>query len=88
MNVAIELPEDIAKLLQQKLGTPSQHTLETLAIEDYRTGLLNHAQVRRMLDFETRMEVDAFLKHQGIYLDYTEEDFEQDPETSRQLRAR
>ena len=88
MNVAIELPEDIANLLQQKWGDLSQHTLETLAVEGYRTGLLSHAQVRRMLGFETRMEVDAFLKHREVYLNYTEEDLEQDLETSRQLRAK
>jgi len=88
MNVAIELPEDIANLLQQRWGDLSQHTLETLALEGYQTGLLTRAQLRRMLGFETRMEVDAFLKHHGVYLDYTEEDLEQDLETSRQLRAR
>lgn len=88
MNVAIELPEDIANLLQQRWGDLSQHTLETLALESYQTGLLTRAQLRRMLGFETRMEVDAFLKRHGVYLDYTEEDLEQDLETSRQLRAR
>jgi len=87
MNVAIELPEDIANLLQQKWGDLSQHTLETFAIEGYRTGLLSHAQVRRMLGFETRMEVDAFLKSHEVYLDYTEEDLEQDLKTSRELRT-
>ena len=65
-----------------------QYTLETLAVESYRAGLLSRAQLRRMLGFETRMEVDAFLKHHGVYLDYTEEDLAQDLETSRELRAR
>jgi hypothetical protein len=88
MNIAIELPEDIARLLQQRWGDLSQHTLETLAVESYQTGLLTRAQLHRMLGFETRMEVDAFLKHHGVYLEYTEEDLEQDLETSRQLRAR
>jgi chromosome segregation and condensation protein ScpB len=84
MNVAIELPEDIAELLQQKWGDLSLHTLETLAVESYRTGLLSRAQLRRMLGFETRMEVDVLLKHHGVYLDYTEQDLE----TSRELRAK
>lgn len=57
--------------------------MNVAAVEGYRTGLLSHAQARRMPGFETRMEVDAFLKHRGVYLDYTEEDLEQDLETSR-----
>ena len=42
-------------------------------------------QLRRLLGFETRMQVDAFLKEHEIY-DFTAEDFEQDRETLRQLR--
>jgi hypothetical protein len=41
-----------------------------------------------MLGLETRMEVDAFVKRHGVYLDYTEQDLEQDLEISRQLHAR
>ena len=33
MNVAIELPENIADLLQQRWGDLLQHTLETLAYD-------------------------------------------------------
>ena len=45
------------------------------------------AQLRRLLAFETRMQVDAFLKEHEVY-DFTAADFEQDRETLRQLRAR
>ena len=38
-------------------------------------------------DFETRMEVDAFLKQHGVYLNYTEAELEKDLETLQQLRG-
>jgi hypothetical protein len=61
--------------------------LESLALESYRSRVLTGAQLRRLLGFETRMQVDAFLKEHEIY-DFTVADFEQDRETLRQLRAR
>jgi hypothetical protein len=45
------------------------------------------AQVRRLLAFGTRMQVDALSKEHEVY-DFTAADFEQDRETLRQLRAR
>jgi hypothetical protein len=44
-------------------------------------------QVLRLLAFETRMQVDAFLKEHEVY-DFTAADFEQDRETLRELRVR
>ena len=45
------------------------------------------AQLRRLLVFKTRMEVDAFLKEHEIF-DYSAADFEQDRETLRDSRMR
>jgi hypothetical protein len=56
-----------------------------LALEAYRAHALTAAQRRRLLGFETRMQVDAVLKEHEIY-DYTAADFEQDCETLPQLR--
>jgi len=39
-----------------------------------------------MLGLQTRMEVDAFLKQHGVYLDYTDADLDRDLETLHQLR--
>ena len=86
MNISIELPEDIVQALKQKWGDVPQHAIETLALEGYRSGTLSTAQVRRMLGFKTRIEVDSFLKQHGVYLDYTTEDLERDVETLKQVR--
>jgi hypothetical protein len=61
--------------------------LESLALEAYRSQALTTAQLRRLLGFETRFQVDAFLKEHEVY-EVTVADFEQDRETLSQLRAR
>jgi predicted HTH domain antitoxin len=81
MTVRIELAEDIESYLQKEWGNLPRHTLEALAIEGYREGVLSRSQVRRMLGFETRAEVDEFMKRAGIAFDYTLEDFEHDVRT-------
>jgi hypothetical protein len=56
-----------------------------LALQGYRSRALTAAQLRRLLGFETRTQVDAFLKEHGIF---STADFEQDRETLRELRTR
>lgn len=85
MGLKIQLPEDIERCLEERWGDLSRHTVESLAAEGYRSGILSRAQVRRMLGFETRAEVDAFMTRAGIPFDYGIYDFEHDAETSRLL---
>jgi chromosome segregation and condensation protein ScpB len=87
MQITLELPEDIAQGLGSRWKDLSRAALESLALEAYRTQALTMAQLRRLLGFETRMQVDAFLKEHEVY-DFTAADFEQDRETLRQLRVR
>jgi len=87
-NITIKIPEDIARSLQEKCGDLSQYTIELLAIEGYRTRTLSITQVRRMLGFQTRMEVDAFFKQHGVYQNYTTADLDRDIETLRLLRQK
>ena len=51
----------------------------------YRDGRLTHAEVQRVLAFNSRWETDAFLKQAGAYLDYTEADLENDLASSRRI---
>ena len=83
MNVAIELPEDIARHLAQNWGNLPRRTLEAVAIEAYRAGVLTEAQVQKMLGLPSRWEVDRMLKQAHAYLDYTEEDLAGDIEALR-----
>ena len=82
----MDLPEDIAQGLEAKWKDLPRAALESLALEGYRSQALNAAQLRRLFGLETRMQVDAFLKEHEVY-NFTAQDFEQDRETLRQLRA-
>jgi hypothetical protein len=75
MQIKLELPEDIAGELEFRWKDLPRAALESLALEAYRAHALTAAQRRRLLGFETRMQVDAVLKEHEIY-DYTAADFE------------
>jgi hypothetical protein len=86
MQITFELPEDIAQELASKWEDLPRAAIESLAVEAYRSHALTAAQVRKMLGFETRMQIDAFLKEHEVY-DFTAAAFEHDRETLRQLRT-
>jgi predicted HTH domain antitoxin len=83
MQITVQLPDDLAEH-----ANPGQDALEALAIEGYRTGTLSHFQASQLLGL-SRFEFDGFLKERQIYDHaYGVEDFEQDIETLRLLRAK
>ena len=86
MQVMIEVPEDIANQFAGDLTGLSRATMEALAIEGVRSGKLSSGQARRMLGFQTRMQVDAFLKARGVYFPITTQDVENDADLSRTFR--
>ncbi len=88
MEITLNLPEDIAHGLQTKWKDLPRAALESLALEGYRSGALTTAQVRRLLGFGTRYELDGFLKRHGVFLKYSAEDLERDAEVSRQFSGR
>jgi predicted HTH domain antitoxin len=81
MKVSLELPEDIAAHLAAKGENLSLAALEAFALETYRTQKLSTGQLRRLLGYQTRMQVHAFLKQRGVYLHYTQDDLEHDRHT-------
>ncbi|MGZ5436312.1 MAG: UPF0175 family protein [Pyrinomonadaceae bacterium] len=87
MEVIVTIPEDIAAQLHTKWADLPRAALESLALEAYRSGALTKMQMRRLLGFQTPMELDGFLKQAGIYLDYDVEDLKQDLETMRRIRG-
>lgn len=85
MQITIEIPEDLGNLLEVKWGNLSERTLESLAVEGYRSGILTRGQVRQLLNFSSFYEVEQFLKDRGADLLYTEEDLAQDIQTAHKL---
>lgn len=85
MTIVLNLSEDIAKALSQDGSDLTRTALESLALEGYRSGRLAEEPVRRMLGFDSRFQVHAFLKQHNVYLNYTVADFQQDLKVSRNL---
>lgn len=84
MNVTVPIPDDFAA----RFGTEAElgrRALEALALEEYRAGRLSTAELRRVLGFGSRGELDGFLKARGIYEDYTLEDLERERRTLDRL---
>jgi len=84
-TVTVDLPEDVVARLRAKWEDLPRSALEAILAEAYRDEVLTAEQLRHLLGYGTRMQVDEFLKRHGICT-YTLEDFEQDRETLRQLR--
>lgn len=77
MHVAIDLPEDIARQLMAAWGDMPRKTLEAVAVEGYRTGVLTRVQIGSLLGLSF-WETEAFLKERQAYLPYGQSDLDQD----------
>jgi len=78
VNVAIDIPDDIGRVLAAQSGGVSRAVLEAVAIEAYRSGSITPVQVQQMLGLRSRWETEAFLKRAEAFHDYTAEDLERD----------
>jgi hypothetical protein len=88
MQVTVEIPDDMAQRLTPPGQDPARTTLEAVAIEGYRSGALTALQTRRLLGFETRYELDGFLKEHNVWEHaYSLEDLVWDRQTLRLLEA-
>jgi hypothetical protein len=88
VEITFNIPGELARKITLEGSDPARVALEALALEGYRTERLSESAVRRMLGFETRMEVHAFLKQHGVYLHYDIADLEQDQLTAEKVRGR
>ena len=56
----------------------ARRALEAIAVEEFRTGKLTQAELRKVLGFGTRGALDACLKARSIYTDCDSEDLDQE----------
>ena len=68
INVTVQIPEDLARILGSGGRDLSRAALEALAVEEYRAMHLTDAQFRSILGL-SRLEADALLKAHGVWLD-------------------
>jgi hypothetical protein len=88
MQVNIELPEDIARAMIADGQDLTRAAEQSIALEGYRSGRLSEEQVRRLLGFESRLQVHSFLKAHQVYLTYSDKDLDRDLETAGKFSSR
>jgi hypothetical protein len=77
MNLTVQIPDELAS----RLGTTGElerRALEALALEEFKLNHLNRAEVRKLLRFSTRAQLDEFLTTHGVFGTYTADDLAQD----------
>jgi predicted HTH domain antitoxin len=77
MQVTVNIPDEFASLVLPQGLDEARLLLEAAVASAYREGRLSTDQVRRILGFATRFEVDPFLRKHEIF-DYSVDDLEQD----------
>jgi hypothetical protein len=86
MQVTVEIPDQFVQHLVPPGRDAARSLLEESIAGAYRDRRLTMEQVRELLGFGTRMQVDAFLQLHEIY-DYTVEDLDKDRATLGRLLA-
>jgi Uncharacterised protein family (UPF0175) len=78
MEVTVHIPDDIASHMSEADGDVARRALEAFALEEFKKERITKPELRRLLGFGTRYELDGFLKAHEVYEDYTMEDFERE----------
>ena len=78
MDVTLAIPDDLAERLGTTEPPLARRALEAFALEEYRAGRVTRPELRRLLGFATRWELDGFLKDHGINEGLTVEEFERE----------
>ena len=84
MRITVEIPNKLAQQMAAVGDDPARILLENFAAESYRLGKIIMEQVRQLLGFGTRVQVDAFLQEHTVY-DYTVQALEKDLATLESL---
>ncbi|ETX01580.1 UPF0175 family protein [Candidatus Entotheonella palauensis] len=83
MPLTISLPDE---LFSNDRDDIASQILEQVAIHGFASGQLTCAQVRRVLGFETRLQVYDFLAAHGVpWIDEDEETLQHESQTLRTL---
>jgi hypothetical protein len=85
MELMLDLSDELSAALAARGQDLPRAALEAIALEAYREHRLTTGQLRRVLGFESRYELDGFLKRHEVWLDYAWDNLEQDRETHRRL---
>ena len=85
MEFTLQIPDDLVSRMSTDGGDLSRRALEALALEEFKSGRITKPELRRLLGFSTRYQLDGFLKSHDVFDDYTMEDLEQELEGLKRL---
>ena len=85
MQVTLEIPDDIATILQAQGRDLSRAALEAAGREAFRQHHIAAHQLGRMMGFVTRYELDGFFKLHEVWLEHSTEDLDGDSVTAERL---
>ncbi len=75
-QVTLDLPEELSSAISSGRSDLQRAAFEAIALEAFRERRLSAAQLRRILGFETRDQLDTFLKGREVWQDFSVEEFE------------
>jgi hypothetical protein len=78
MELTLNIPDELSAVLCAQGLDFSRAAFEAIALEAYREDKLTATQLRRLLGFQTRAQLHAFLKEHGVFLSYGWSDLEHD----------
>lgn len=86
MNLTVPIPDDLARRLTAAGEDLSRRALEGFGLEEYKAGRISRKELRLLLGFETRYELDGFLKAHAVVEDLpTLEDIRREVATLERL---
>ena len=71
MQLTLDLPDELSAALAASGPDLPRAAMEDIALEAYRERKLTTAPLRCLLGFESRYELDGFLKRHEVWLDYS-----------------
>jgi Uncharacterised protein family (UPF0175) len=77
MNLTLRIPDALAARFASA-DEMQRRAIEALALDEFRLGHLTRPELKSLLGFATRGELDAFLVAHGVMGSYTENDLDQD----------
>ena len=84
MNVTLPIPNELAAQLGAREDL-TRRALEAFGVGEYQAGRLTAGELRRLLGFETRIQLDAFLKARGVFEATTLDDVKQEQQDLQRL---
>ena len=84
MSMTLEIPEEVVRALRLPRKGTKEELRKLLAVALYAKGILGIGKARELAGV-SKLEFYAFLKKEGVPLNYGEEDLKKDIETIKAL---